>query len=110
MNKNFTCSQNLPLETYRRQFPSVIRQRLQFCGAASLIRTYGLPRYQDFLALWKDADADLPILVEAKERVRAVEVKLLPCSSCAARRTEVCLTKLLDSIAQNLVIENPRDH
>jgi hypothetical protein len=22
--------------------------------------------YQDFLALWKDADADLPILIEAK--------------------------------------------
>jgi len=23
--------------------------------------------YQDFLALWKDADADLPILIEAKK-------------------------------------------
>jgi eukaryotic-like serine/threonine-protein kinase len=23
--------------------------------------------YQDFLAIWKDADADLPILIEAKK-------------------------------------------
>jgi eukaryotic-like serine/threonine-protein kinase len=23
--------------------------------------------YQDFFALWKDADADLPVLVEAKK-------------------------------------------
>jgi hypothetical protein len=23
--------------------------------------------YQDFFALWKDADADLPVLVQAKE-------------------------------------------
>jgi hypothetical protein len=23
--------------------------------------------YQDFLALWKDADADLPVLIEAKK-------------------------------------------
>jgi hypothetical protein len=24
------------------------------------------PSYQDFFALWKDADADIPILLEAK--------------------------------------------
>ena len=29
--------------------------------------------YQDFLALWKDADADLPILIEAKKEYAALK-------------------------------------
>jgi len=29
--------------------------------------------YQDFLALWKDADADLPILIEAKKEYEKVK-------------------------------------
>ena len=30
--------------------------------------------YQDFLALWKDADSDLPVLQEAKTRIREAEM------------------------------------
>jgi hypothetical protein len=26
----------------------------------------GMTAYQDFLTMWKDADADLPVLVQAK--------------------------------------------
>ncbi len=29
--------------------------------------------YQDFLTLWKDADADLPVLVQAKKELRALD-------------------------------------
>ncbi|HEX3145635.1 MAG TPA: hypothetical protein VHQ64_16800, partial [Pyrinomonadaceae bacterium] len=29
--------------------------------------------YQDFLAVWKDADSDLPILVEAKKEYERVK-------------------------------------
>jgi len=29
--------------------------------------------YQDFLALWKDADADLPALIEAKKEYEKVK-------------------------------------
>jgi hypothetical protein len=28
------------------------------------------PAYRDFFALWKDADADLPVLVEAKKEYK----------------------------------------
>jgi len=29
--------------------------------------------YQDFLALWKDADQDLPVLVQAKKEYEALK-------------------------------------
>ena len=29
--------------------------------------------YEDFFALWKDADADLPILIEAKEEYKRLK-------------------------------------
>ena len=29
--------------------------------------------YQDFFALWKDADADLPVLMEAKKEYEKVK-------------------------------------
>ena len=29
--------------------------------------------YQDFLALWKDADSDLPILAEARKEYSALQ-------------------------------------
>ena len=39
------------------------------CGAAALAGDTAKSRkaYEDFFALWKDADPDLPILIEAKK-------------------------------------------
>lgn len=34
--------------------------------------------YRRFLHFWKDADADLPILADAKERLRALETQASP--------------------------------
>jgi tetratricopeptide (TPR) repeat protein len=35
-------------------------------AAADMSRTHALAAYKDFLALWKDADPDVPILITAK--------------------------------------------
>jgi hypothetical protein len=41
---------------------------------ADAARVRALAAYKDFLTLWKDADPDIPILKEAKARVREVTV------------------------------------
>jgi len=37
-----------------------------------------LAAYKDFLTLWKDADADIPILKQAKVRIREAAVSGFP--------------------------------
>ena len=39
---------------------------------AHAARTRVLSAYQDFLTLWKDADPDMPVLKQAKARVREI--------------------------------------
>ena len=40
-------------------------------GDADAARVRALTAYKDFLALWKDADPDIPILKEAKADMRS---------------------------------------
>lgn len=51
---------------------------LSYLGLARAAALAGdMPRsrkaYQDFLALWKDADQDLPVLIEAKKEYELVK-------------------------------------
>jgi len=48
---------------------------LGLARASALMDDTGKARkeYQDFLAMWKDADQDLPILIEAKKEYEQVK-------------------------------------
>jgi hypothetical protein len=48
-------------------FPALSRtQRQCACSVRNCAQAKARTAYQDFLALWKDADPDLPILLAAK--------------------------------------------
>jgi len=56
----------------RGQFPTSLLFPLAHLGLARAAAIAGdsvksRQAYQDFFALWKDADADIPILIEAKQ-------------------------------------------
>jgi hypothetical protein len=43
-----------------------LEARTSQCADADVARFRALAAYKDFLALWKDADPDIPILKQAK--------------------------------------------
>jgi hypothetical protein len=45
---------------------NALRSRTSQGADADAARTRALAAYKDFLALWKDADPDIPILKQAK--------------------------------------------
>jgi len=45
---------------------NALQSRTSQGADADAARVRALPAYKDFLALWKDADPDIPILKEAK--------------------------------------------
>lgn len=65
------------LKEFHPRSPNPITALAQLQLARSAHAAGDLPTarrwYQDFLALWKDADEDLPILVQAKAEARKVE-------------------------------------
>jgi Tfp pilus assembly protein PilF len=70
-----------------QEFQKVFEVRSIYADPASSLAKLGLARayalqgdransrlaYQDFLALWKDADSDVPLLKEAKEEYAKVQ-------------------------------------
>jgi hypothetical protein len=63
-----------PVPTATATQESVRAQKRRLCfRRLSIIAAGTRKAYQDFLALWKDADADLPILIEAKKEYAALK-------------------------------------
>jgi hypothetical protein len=54
--------------------PAGVMARLQWAQASARAKDTGPARaaYQDFLAFWKDADPDIPILRQAKFELAAL--------------------------------------